>query len=194
MDCAPAMMYFTTHRQMDYKPVMRVVTEEIGLSTIHGSLPLGAYGGDEPAEPLDPPGTGPSHDEEEDDPGWSDPRENPDLLSFQAQQAALERAKREWQDAREALIDNRVHQQFQLREEYDKEWEALYLQLQKDQEQQERELLQAAEQSKQELLQEVQQLRPLKLQQLEDSAARSAERIQIHHECEPLERERSELL
>uniref|UniRef100_A0ACB8F0U9 Uncharacterized protein n=1 Tax=Sphaerodactylus townsendi TaxID=933632 RepID=A0ACB8F0U9_9SAUR len=192
---------------MDYKPVMWVVTEEFGLSTIHGTtrksleryldglfeetmatehlqsigaqpktsqtalhcrdsdetesprggaqapwpdkeedwdrlvnldalhpMQPGAFGDEEPAEPLDPSGAGPSR--EEDVPGWPGLQADdywtslPDdrrLRSLQVQQAALDQARREWQEAREALIDERVRQWLQLREEYDKELQSAEL-------------------------------------------------------------------
>uniref|UniRef100_A0ACB8GF72 Uncharacterized protein n=1 Tax=Sphaerodactylus townsendi TaxID=933632 RepID=A0ACB8GF72_9SAUR len=183
MDRAPMDTYITTRHHVDYKPVMKVVTEEIGMSTIHGTtrdqaaLPateedeclvnLGApHPGlpsvdtgegedvlDEPPDPPDPPGaTSSRHGDVE------TPDEDLDAFTLQAQHEALQRAKRDWQQAREALIDDQVHQQLQLHQEFEREREALYLQLQKDREQQERELLQAAEQSKQELLRELQHL------------------------------------
>uniref|UniRef100_A0ACB8FC57 Uncharacterized protein n=1 Tax=Sphaerodactylus townsendi TaxID=933632 RepID=A0ACB8FC57_9SAUR len=123
---------------------------------------LGTYGEDEPVEPLNPPAAGSSHHGDAVDPGWPGPRDDPDPFILHAQHTALERAKCEWQEAHEALIDDCVHQWFHLREEFDREREVLYRQLQMDREQQERELLQAAEQSKQDLLREVQQLRALK--------------------------------
>uniref|UniRef100_A0ACB8FFY2 Uncharacterized protein n=1 Tax=Sphaerodactylus townsendi TaxID=933632 RepID=A0ACB8FFY2_9SAUR len=103
-----------------------------------GSLPPGAYGEDELVEPLNPPRVGSSHHGDADDPGWPETRDDPDPFTLHAPYAALEQAKREWQEAREALIDDCVHQQFQLREEFDKERKVLYHQLQRDQEQQER--------------------------------------------------------
>uniref|UniRef100_A0ACB8FTN8 Uncharacterized protein n=1 Tax=Sphaerodactylus townsendi TaxID=933632 RepID=A0ACB8FTN8_9SAUR len=139
---------------------------------------------------MDPPGVGPSC--EEDVLGWLGLQDNPYLHSLQVQQAVLDWAKHEWQDAREALIDECVRQWLQLREEYDKEHEALYQQLQKDREQQECKVLHASEQSKQELLREVQQLHALKLQQSKNSAAHSTELIQI--QCAALEKERPKLL
>uniref|UniRef100_A0ACB8EMV1 Uncharacterized protein n=1 Tax=Sphaerodactylus townsendi TaxID=933632 RepID=A0ACB8EMV1_9SAUR len=159
-----------------------------------GSLPAGTCGEDDLVEPPDPPGASSSHHEDADDPGWSGPGEDLDAYTLHEQHAVLERAKQEWQEAREAFIDDRVHQWFQLRQEFDREREALYLQLQKDRKQQERELLQAAEQSKQELLREVQQLRALHLRQTESSAAQNTERIQIQREHEALEKQRAVLL
>uniref|UniRef100_A0ACB8FSV4 Uncharacterized protein n=1 Tax=Sphaerodactylus townsendi TaxID=933632 RepID=A0ACB8FSV4_9SAUR len=192
--------HFTTRCCMNYEPVMRVVTEKIDLSTIHGtthdsmerfldryfedpvvtshwqstgaqpkttqmtlpqressdsespergeqarwpdkdverkqlvnldasnpgSLPPGAYGEDELVEPLNPPGAASLHHGEADDPEADDP----DPFTLHGHHAALERAKREWQEAHEALIDDRVHHWFQLREEFDREREVLYRQL-----------------------------------------------------------------
>uniref|UniRef100_A0ACB8FXR4 Uncharacterized protein n=1 Tax=Sphaerodactylus townsendi TaxID=933632 RepID=A0ACB8FXR4_9SAUR len=143
---------------------------------------------DVPAEPPNPPGASSSHHGDVEDPGWVSPVEDFDAYTLHAQHEALERAKCEWQQAREALIDDRVHQRIQLRQELDREREALYLQLQTDREQQERDLLQVAEQSKQELLREVQQLWALHLQRTESSSAQNAERVQIQREWAALEK------
>uniref|UniRef100_A0ACB8F1M0 Uncharacterized protein n=1 Tax=Sphaerodactylus townsendi TaxID=933632 RepID=A0ACB8F1M0_9SAUR len=131
-------------------------TEEDGclvnLGVSHPGLPSVDTGEwedilDEPPDPPDPPGaTSSRHGDVE------TPDEDLDAFTLHAQHEALQRAKRDWQQAREALIDDRVHQRLQLRQEFEWEREALYLQLQKDCEQQGQDLLQAAEQSKQELL------------------------------------------
>uniref|UniRef100_A0ACB8ET81 Uncharacterized protein n=1 Tax=Sphaerodactylus townsendi TaxID=933632 RepID=A0ACB8ET81_9SAUR len=152
----------------------------VNLDASHpGFIPAETGGEDDPVEPPDPPGASSSRHGDAEDPGWLRPVEDLDAYTLHAQNAALERARHEWQEAREALIDDCVHQRFQLRQEFDREREALCLQLQKDWEQQECDLLQAVEQSKQELLQEVQQLRALHLQQTESIAAQNAERIQF---------------
>uniref|UniRef100_A0ACB8F297 Uncharacterized protein n=1 Tax=Sphaerodactylus townsendi TaxID=933632 RepID=A0ACB8F297_9SAUR len=112
-----------------------------------------------------------------------------DAFTLHAQHEALQRAKRDWQQAREALVD-----ELQLHQEFECEREALYLQLQKDRKQQEHDLLQAAEKSKQELLQELQHLRSLHQRETDGVAAQQAERQQLQREREPLDRQRAALL
>uniref|UniRef100_A0ACB8F7V5 Uncharacterized protein n=1 Tax=Sphaerodactylus townsendi TaxID=933632 RepID=A0ACB8F7V5_9SAUR len=162
----------------------------VNLDASHPELlPMEAGGEDIPVEPPDPLGASSSRHGDVGDPGWEAPVEDLDAYTLHAQHEALERAKREWQQAREALIDDRVHQWIQLRHEFNRERETLYLQLQKDHEQQERDLLQAAEQSKQELLREVQQFRTLQLWRPKHSAAQQAERIQLQREWDALEKQ-----
>uniref|UniRef100_A0ACB8FT92 Uncharacterized protein n=1 Tax=Sphaerodactylus townsendi TaxID=933632 RepID=A0ACB8FT92_9SAUR len=152
-------------------------------------IPPDASGTEESAEPPDPPSAAASHESEL--PEWPEPCYEPEHQQlYQAQQAALESARREWQTAQEALIDERVCQQLQLHEEYNKEREELYQQLQRDREQQEHEVLQSAEQS---MLRELQQLCSLNLQQTRHSAVQNAELLRIQQECAALEKERAEL-
>uniref|UniRef100_A0ACB8GGB4 Uncharacterized protein n=1 Tax=Sphaerodactylus townsendi TaxID=933632 RepID=A0ACB8GGB4_9SAUR len=172
-------------------PVVPVPALALGI-TFFPEIP-GTGGEDDLVEPPDPPGGSSSHHDAE-DPGWSGPGKDLDAYTLHAQHAALEKAKREWQEAQEALIDDCVHQRFQLCQEFDREREALYLQLQKDREQQQHELLQAAEQSKQELLREVQQLWALHLRQTESSATQNAEHVQIQQEREALGKQHAALL
>uniref|UniRef100_A0ACB8GF93 Uncharacterized protein n=1 Tax=Sphaerodactylus townsendi TaxID=933632 RepID=A0ACB8GF93_9SAUR len=87
----------------------------VNLEASHpGSLPTETGGEDDMVEPPDPPGASSSRHGDAEDPGWSEPGEDLDMYTLHAQHEALERAKREWQEAREALIDDRVHQHFQL--------------------------------------------------------------------------------
>uniref|UniRef100_A0ACB8E6J5 Uncharacterized protein n=1 Tax=Sphaerodactylus townsendi TaxID=933632 RepID=A0ACB8E6J5_9SAUR len=47
-----------------------------------------------------------------------------DALTLHAQHEALQRAKRDWQQAREALIDDRVYQRLQIHQQFEREREA----------------------------------------------------------------------
>uniref|UniRef100_A0ACB8F135 Uncharacterized protein n=1 Tax=Sphaerodactylus townsendi TaxID=933632 RepID=A0ACB8F135_9SAUR len=109
--------------------------------------------------------------------GW--PRSEPDPSLLHAQHEALEKAKREWQEACEALIEDRLQQKLRLEEELEREKEALQLQFQHDCEQQERDFLQAAEQSKQVLLRQRESLRVLRAQGDVNSAMQKAEHLQL---------------
>uniref|UniRef100_A0ACB8EBR1 Uncharacterized protein n=1 Tax=Sphaerodactylus townsendi TaxID=933632 RepID=A0ACB8EBR1_9SAUR len=100
-------------------------------------LPPDASESEEPVDPREPSGA--AVPREDDIPEWPALHDDRNLRLYHAQVEALELARLEWQTAQEALIDEKVRQQLELREEYDKECKALYQQLQKDWEQQERE-------------------------------------------------------
>uniref|UniRef100_A0ACB8FIV0 Uncharacterized protein n=1 Tax=Sphaerodactylus townsendi TaxID=933632 RepID=A0ACB8FIV0_9SAUR len=261
MDRAPPEKHITTCQHVDCKPVMRMVTEEIGLSTIHrttrellerfldhyleepppvdywqstGAQPKATaqdaplqesldfelpesgavaalpaveeeeglidlrrgsrlrlsfaegLGDGEPEEPPDPPGATSSRHED-----LGLPRGDPDPSLLHAQHEALEKAKREWQQACEALIEDRLQQRIRFQEELEWEKKALHLQFQQDREKQERKFLQAAEQSKQDLLRQRQSLKALRVQGDVDSAVQRAERLQLQREREALDRQRN---
>uniref|UniRef100_A0ACB8ECY7 Uncharacterized protein n=1 Tax=Sphaerodactylus townsendi TaxID=933632 RepID=A0ACB8ECY7_9SAUR len=64
------------------------------------------------------------------------PHGEPDPYLLHAQHESLEKIKREWQEAREALLEEHLQQRIRFQEELEREKEALYLQLQQDREKQ----------------------------------------------------------
>uniref|UniRef100_A0ACB8FF34 Uncharacterized protein n=1 Tax=Sphaerodactylus townsendi TaxID=933632 RepID=A0ACB8FF34_9SAUR len=75
---------------------------------------------DEPPDPPDPPGASSSR---RGDVGTPD--EDLDPFTLHAQHEALQRAKQDWQQARAALIDDRVQQRLQLHQEFERERSSL---------------------------------------------------------------------
>uniref|UniRef100_A0ACB8F1V0 Uncharacterized protein n=1 Tax=Sphaerodactylus townsendi TaxID=933632 RepID=A0ACB8F1V0_9SAUR len=101
---------------------------------------------EEPEEPpILPAATSSGHDD------LGLPRGEPDPYFLHVQNESLKKIKREWQEAREALLEERLEQWICFQEELEREKEALYLRLQQDREKQERELCLFAEQSRHDL-------------------------------------------